>query len=99
MVNIKKQSVKAYILLESLVALLVLVGVVSVALGQIESYRALLKAYYYQQNVLDVARMAVQTRQSHLTLNGVSVSVVKENSQLIILEDEKEVLRVSQETD
>ncbi|MFC5630150.1 MULTISPECIES: competence type IV pilus minor pilin ComGE [Streptococcus] len=92
MVNIKKRHVKAYILLESLIALGVLVTIVALVLNQINRNHEHLIKRLHEQEVLMVATMAVQTKQSHLTLNGVSVDVVRTKAGLLVTENGKEVI-------
>lgn len=95
MVAIKKQKIKAYILLESLIALAVLVTIVSLILGEINRNRQDLAASLQQQEALNVAQMAVQTKQEQLSLNGVTVQVQRTSTRITVYEDGKEVLHVS----
>lgn len=95
MVAIKKQKIKAYILLESLIALAVLVTIVSLILGEINRNRQDLAASLQQQEALNVAQMAVQTKQDQLSLNGVTVQVQRTSTRITVYEDGKEVLHVS----
>ncbi|EHI74671.1 Type II secretory pathway, pseudopilin PulG [Streptococcus criceti] len=95
MVAIKKRKIKAYILLESLIALAVLVTIVSLILGEINRNRQELAASLQQQEALNVAQMAVQTKQDQLSLNGVTVQVQRTSTCITVYEDGKEVLHVS----
>ena len=94
MVAIKKRKIKAYILLESLIALAVLVTIVTLILMEINRDRQELVASLHRQEVLNVAQMAVQTKQDNLSLNGVTVQVQRSSTSIRVYEDGKEVLRV-----
>ncbi|EFQ56462.1 competence type IV pilus minor pilin ComGE [Streptococcus downei] len=94
MVAIKKRKIKAYILLESLIALAVLVTIVTLILTEINRDRQELVASLHRQEVLNVAQMAVQTKQDNLSLNGVTVQVQRSSTSIRVYEDGKEVLRV-----
>lgn len=97
MVSIKKRQVKAYILLESLIALGVLVTIVALVLGQINLNQKRLAQSLHEQEVLAVATMAVQTKQTkqtQLTLNGLSVQVTRTKAGLFITEGGREVMRL-----
>lgn len=94
MVNIEKQRVKAYILLESLAGLAVLSIIASLVLTAISTNRQQLSAYQQKEEVLSVAQMALQTGQSRVTLNGIQIEVVEQADNLVITNKGKEVLRV-----
>ncbi len=94
MVAIKKRKIKAYILLESLIALAVLVTIVTLILTEINRDRQELVASLHRQEVLNVAQMAVQTKQDNLSLNGVTVQVQRSSTSIRVYEDGKEVLHV-----
>ncbi|HFR3838855.1 TPA: competence type IV pilus minor pilin ComGE [Streptococcus suis] len=75
MVAIRKQKNKAYILLESLVALATLVTICSLILSAVDAGRRRQVWELEQQEVFNLAQMAVQTKQDDLALNGVAVQV------------------------
>ena len=60
-VDIRKLKSRAYVLLESLVALATLVTICSLILTAIDTGRKQLVNSLYQQEVYNVAKMAVQT--------------------------------------
>ncbi|MGT2930008.1 competence type IV pilus minor pilin ComGE [Streptococcus dentasini] len=95
MVVIKKQSINAYILLESLIALAVLVTIVTLVLGEINRNREELAASLHRQEVLNVAQMAVQADEDSMTLNGVRVSVQRDSHAIRVYEGDEEVLYVA----
>ncbi|MFC3932319.1 competence type IV pilus minor pilin ComGE [Streptococcus dentapri] len=94
MVAIKKQKIKAYILLESLIALAILAMIVSLVLSEINRSRQDLVDNLHDQEVLNVAQMAIQTNQRSLTLNGVTVRVEASQSNISIYEGSEEILHV-----
>lgn len=94
MVIIKK-SVKAYILLESLLSLSILALIVSLVLGEVDKNRQRVAESLHQQEVLNVAAMAVQTDQEDLILNGINVHVERNKEGISINENGRIVLQVS----
>ncbi|HFR3757054.1 TPA: competence type IV pilus minor pilin ComGE [Streptococcus suis] len=94
MVAIRKQKNKAYILLESLVALATLVTIYSLILSAVDAGRRRQAWELEQQEVLNLAQMAVQTGQDNLALNGVTVQVQRTADKIIVFREGKEVLSV-----
>ena len=95
MVTIKKQKLKAYILLEGLVALALLATIISLGLGDMYRGRYQMQVSLHQQEVLNVATMAVQTGQDHLAINGVEVRMVKHDNEISVYDGQNEVLHVT----
>lgn len=95
MVTIKKQKLKAYILLEGLVALALLATIISLVLGEMDRSRTQMQESLHQQEVLNVATMAVQTGQDHLAINGVEVRMVKHDNEISVYDRQNEVLHVT----
>lgn len=79
MENLRKQCVRGTILLEALLALAVFAFIVALLLGQIHQSRQTENDLLKKEEVLRVANMALQTKQSHLTINGIEVRVEKVN--------------------
>lgn len=94
MVSINKH-VKAYILLESLIALGVLVAIASLVLGQLGRHQGEIAEQMREQEVLNLALMAVQTGQTSLSLDGLSVQVVQTDQSLVIYEGERVVMSLA----
>ncbi|HFI0419476.1 TPA: competence type IV pilus minor pilin ComGE [Streptococcus suis] len=94
MVVIRKQKNKAYILLESLVALATLVTICSLILSAVDVGRRRQAWELEQQEVLNLAQMAVQTEQDNLALNGVTVQVQRTAERVAVFHEGKEVLSV-----
>ena len=95
MVIIKKQKNKAYILVEGLVALATLVTICSLLLTAIDTGRYQQLKGLEQQEVFNVAQMAVQTGQSNLSLNGVRVTVERSVNYIRVYHEGQEVLYVA----
>lgn len=89
MENIKKQSLKAYILLESLVSTALLIFLVSFVLSQVVEARRQTQAENREIEALNVAQMAIDIGEERLQINGVDVSIEETASQIIIKESGK----------
>lgn len=94
MVIIKRQKLKAYILLESLVALALLATITILVLGEMDKSRHQMQERLHQQEVLNVATMAVQTGQDDLVMNGVEVHITRRDGELYVYDGQKEVMHV-----
>ncbi|MDQ0222933.1 competence type IV pilus minor pilin ComGE [Streptococcus moroccensis] len=84
MVNIKKQQIKAYILLESLIATALFALLVGVVLTEIDTSRARQNAYLQQEEGFQVAKMALQTGVDQLSLNGQEIVISRKDKGLEI---------------
>lgn len=94
MVIIKRQKLKAYILLESLAALALLATITILVLGEMDKSRQQMQDSLHQQEVLNVATMAVQTGQDDLLMNGVEVHITRRDGELYVYDGQKEVMHV-----
>lgn len=94
MVIIKRQKLKAYILLESLAALALLATITILVLGEMDKSRQQMQDSLHQQEVLNVATMAVQTGQDDLVMNGVEVHITRRDGELYVYDGQKEVMHV-----
>ncbi|MGT2750705.1 competence type IV pilus minor pilin ComGE [Streptococcus orisasini] len=97
MVNIKKQKMNAYILLESLIALGILVTITSLILHQINEDQKRVSKNLRRQEILNVAVMAVQTKQNSLSLNGISVKVIRGKDTIAVYHEHEEVISLVKE--
>lgn len=88
---------KAYILLESLIALGLLATITLLLLGQISKGRQRVRQELEQQEVLNVATMAIQTGREDLKLNGQQVQLVQSGNLLRIKHDGEIVFELIQE--
>ena len=73
----KKQKIKAVILLEAVISLAIFASIATLLLGQIQESRRQEARLLEQEEVLRVARMALQTGQKQLTVNGLTIDVAK----------------------
>lgn len=96
-VDIKKQFVNAYILLESLVTLGVFAMITSLLLASVIQGRRQQVQDMKQQEVLNVAKMAVQIGESKLTLNEVHVDILRNKESIQVVHEGKVVLGVEKE--
>ncbi len=81
-------------MLESLVALATLVTICSLILSAVDAGCRRQVWELEQQEVLNLAQMAVQTEQDNLALNGVTVQVQRTADKIIIFHEGEEVLSV-----
>ena len=72
---LRKQKIKAVILLEAVVALAVFASIATLLLGQIQQNRWLEAEILQKEEVLRVAKMALQTGQNQVKVNGVNIQV------------------------
>ena len=89
MVIIVRKKIRAYILLESLVGLAILV------ISEINRQQSHIARRQHEQEVLILARMAVQTDQKILEANGVNIRIEESKNKIVLFEDNKEILHVS----
>ena len=92
--NLKKQQVKATILLEALLALGVFAIIASLLLHQISNSRRETLAILQNEEVLRVAQMALQTGQDQLQLNGIQVQVQRNKDQIRVFYQGEELIHV-----
>jgi len=92
--KLKKASVPASILIESLVALSLFAMITTLLLGEIRRSRKERLADFKEVEVLSVTQMALQTGQNHLEANGIQVQVEKDADQLTVYHQGKVVLHV-----
>lgn len=84
-------------MLESLVTLSVFTVITSLLLTSIIHGRKQQIQDYKQQEVLNVAKMAVQTGQSSLSMNGVHVEIIRNHEKIQVVHEGKVVLDVEKE--
>lgn len=92
--NLKKQQIKATILLEALLALGVFSIIASLLLHQISYSRRETLAILQKEEVLRVAQMAFQTGQDQLQLNGIQVQVQRNKDQIRVFYQGEELIHV-----
>ena len=90
----KKQKIKAVILLEAVISLAVFASIATLLLGQIQESRRQEARLLEQEEVLRVARMALQTGQQQLTVNGHTVHVVSNERGLEVYHGTEKLLAI-----
>ena len=94
MEKLKKASVPASILIESLVALGLFAMITTLLLGEIRRSRKERLADFKEVEVLSATQMAFQTGQNHFEANGIQVQVEKDANQITVYHQGKVVLHV-----
>ena len=92
--NLKKQQIKATILLEALLALGIFSIIASLLLHQISYSRRETLAILQKEEVLRVAQMSLQTGQDQLQLNGIQVQVQRNKDQIRVFYQGEELIHV-----
>ena len=72
---LRKLKIKAVILLEAVVALAIFASIATILLGQIQKNRQEEAEILQKEEVLRVAKMALQTGQNQVKVNGVEIQV------------------------
>ena len=72
---LRKQKIRAVILLEAVVVLAVFASIAILLLGQIQQNRRLEAEILQKEEVLRVVKMALQTGQNQVNINGVEIQV------------------------
>ena len=90
----KKQKIKAVILLEAVISLAIFASIATLLLGQIQESRRQEARRLEQEEVLRVARMALQTGQKQLTVNGHTVRVVSNERGLEVYHGTEKLLAI-----
>ncbi len=94
MENLKKKSVRAYLLLESLITLGLLGILVTSVLTEVVKSRQQLQEDNQQIEALNVAKMALNSRLTELLVNGASIKVEQTDDQISITNRGKELLEL-----
>ncbi|MGO2764131.1 MAG: competence type IV pilus minor pilin ComGE [Pseudolactococcus laudensis] len=92
--NIKKQQVRAYILLESIIAMALLAVLSSIVVTEISVNRAQVARQNRVIEALNVGVMAFDSKQSTLHENGVSVTMIRTEKTVVLENSGQEVLRL-----
>ena len=90
----KKQKIKAVILLEAVVSLAIFASIATLLRGQIQESRKREAELLKQEEILRVARMALQTGQKQLTVNGHTVRVVSNERGLEVYHGTEKLLEI-----
>ena len=92
----KKQKIKAVILLEAVISLAIFASIATLLLGQIQESRRQEARLIEQEEVLRVARMALQTGQKQLTVNEFTVHVVSNERGLEVYHETEKLLAIEE---
>ena len=90
----KKQKIKAVILLEAVISLVIFASIATLLLGQIQESRKREAELLKQEEILRVARMALQTGQKQLTVNRLTVRVVSNEQGLEVYYGTEKLLAI-----
>ena len=96
MVNIKRQRIEGYVLLESLIATALFAFIVSMVLTEIQNSRQRQVAYLNEEESYQLTKMAIQTGQDQVSLNGKSVRVIQTDKGLTVYEKEAVLLEIQE---
>ena len=90
----KNQKIKAVILLEAVISLAIFASIATLLLGQIQESRRQEVRLLEQEEVLRVARMALQTGQKQLNVNGVRVDIVSREKGVEVYHGTEKILAI-----
>ena len=93
---LRKQKIKAVILLEAVVALAVFASIATLLLGQIQQNRRLEAEILQKEEVLRVAKMALQTGQNQVKVNGVEIQVLASEKGLEVYHGSEQLLAIKE---
>ena len=94
---LRKQKIKAVILLEAVVALVVFASIATLLLGQIQQNRRLEAEILQKEEVLRVAKMALQTGQNQVKVNGVEIQVFASEKGLEVYHGSEKLLDLKEQ--
>lgn len=94
---LRKQKIKAVILLEAVVALAVFASIATLLLGQIQQNRRLEAEILQKEEVLRVAKMALQTGQNQMKVNGVEIQVFASEKGLEVYHGSEKLLDLKEQ--
>ena len=94
---LKKQKIRAVILLEAIVALAVFASIATLLLGQIQKSRQEEAEILQKEEVLRVAKMALQTGQNQVKVNGVEIQVFASEKGLEVYHGTKKLLDLKEQ--
>lgn len=92
MENIKRKSIKGYILLESLISMALLSFLVTFLLSALTNSRQQEVQENQQIESLNVAQMAIESQLMELSLNGSVIKIRQDSTATIISDHGKEIL-------
>ena len=94
MENLKRKSVKAYLLLESLISMALLAFLVSFIVSSLVQVRQKDTEENQKIEALNVAQMAIESHLTELLINGYDIKIKESQNLLIISNHGKEIMRL-----
>lgn len=94
---LKKQKIRAVILLEAIVALAVFASIATLLLGQIQKSRQEEAEILQKEEVLRVAKMALQTGQNQVKVNDVEIQVFASEKELEVYHGSEKLLDLKEQ--
>ena len=93
---LRKQKIRAVILLEAVVALAISASIATLLLGQIQKNRQEEAKILQKEEVLRVAKMALQTGQNQVKINGVEIQVFSSEKGLEVYYGSEQLLAIKE---
>lgn len=93
---LRKQKIRAVILLEAVVALAIFASIATLLLGQIQKNRQEEAKILQKEEVLRVAKMALQTGQNQVNINGVEIQVFSNEKGLEVYHGKEQLLAIKE---
>ncbi|EHZ34254.1 type II secretory pathway pseudopilin family protein [Streptococcus pneumoniae GA19101] len=94
--RIKETKIRAVILLEAVVALAIFASIATLLLGQIQKNRQEEAKILQKEEVLRVAKMALQTGQNQVSINGVEIQVFSSEKGLEVYHGSEQLLAIKE---
>ena len=94
---LRKQKIKAVILLEAVVALAVFASIATLLMEQIQQNRRLEAEILQKEEVLRVTKMALQTGRNQLNINGVEIQVFASEKGLEVYHGSEKMLDLKEQ--
>ncbi|RSJ68211.1 Type II secretory pathway pseudopilin [Streptococcus oralis] len=94
---LRKQQIKAVILLEAVIALAIFASIATLLLGQIQKNRREEAEILQKEEVLRVAKMALQTGQNQVKVNGVEIQVFANEKGLEVYHGSEKLLDLKEQ--
>ena len=93
---LRKQKIRAVILLEAVVALAIFASIATLLLEQIQKNRQEEAKILQKEEVLRVAKMALQTGQNQVNINGVEIQVFSNEKGLEVYHGSEQLLAIKE---
>ena len=93
---LRKQKIRAVILLEAVVALAIFASIATLLLEQIQKNRQEEAKILQKEEVLRVAKMALQTGQNQVNVNGVEIQVFSSEKGLEVYNGSEQLLALKE---